>query len=98
MQKAQRHERRITLLPDMARPPQSTYYDDIRHMKDEDGYGEMKEQIADIFKENEGRYGYQRITMEIRNRGYGISYKTVLRLTHEEKPRCEVCIKAMPHK
>lgn len=88
-----RHEHKITLLLDIAKLPRSTYYYYIKHMKDEDKYGEIKKQIADIFHENKGRYGYRRITMEMHNRGCVINHKTVLRLMNEEKLKCEVRIK-----
>ena len=88
-----RHEHKITLLLDIAKLPRSTYYYYIKHMKDKDKYGEIKKQIADIFHENKGRYGYRRITMEMHNRGCVINHKTVLRLMNEEKLKCEVRIK-----
>lgn len=88
-----RHEHKITLLLDIAKLPHLTYYYYIKHMKDEDKYGEIKKQIADIFHENKGRYGYLRITMEMHNRGYVINHKTVLRLMNEEKIKCTVRIK-----
>ena len=36
--------------------------------------------IQDIFYENKGRYGFKRITAELRNRDYVINHKKVLRL------------------
>ncbi|HHX18193.1 MAG TPA: transposase [Clostridium sp.] len=33
-----------------------------------------------IYHENQGRYGYRRITMELHNRRYKINHKTVQRL------------------
>ena len=36
--------------------------------------------IQNIFYENKQRYGFKRITAEIRNRGYLINHKKVLRL------------------
>lgn len=40
----------------------------------------MKEVIQSIYKEHQGRYGYRRITLELRNQGYVINHKTVRRL------------------
>lgn len=88
-----RHERKITLLLDIAKLSLSTYYYYIKHMKDGDKYSEIKKQIADIFKENKGRYGYRRVTMELHNKDYVINHKTVLRLMNEGKLKCEVRIK-----
>lgn len=49
-------------------------------MKKEDKYKVEKDEILSIFNENKGRYGYRRITLEMRNRGYIINHKTVARL------------------
>lgn len=37
-------------------------------------------EILNIFNENKGRYGYRRITLELKNREYTINHKTVLKL------------------
>ena len=36
--------------------------------------------IQQIYDENKGRYGYRRITLELRNRGHILNHKTVQRL------------------
>lgn len=46
-----------------------------------------------IYHENQGRYGYRRITLELRNRGYCINHKTVQRLMKELHLKCMVRIK-----
>lgn len=43
----------------------------------------MKSLISSIYHEHKGRYGYRRITLEIRNQGYLINHKTVQRLMKE---------------
>ena len=43
----------------------------------------MKSLIKEIFHTHKGRYGYRRITLELRNRGSRINHKTVLRLMNE---------------
>ena len=60
--------------------PRSTYYYWLKVLKKEDKYKTLKEEIKSIFEENKGRYGYRRITLELRNRGYIINHKTVQRL------------------
>ena len=40
----------------------------------------LKELIKTIFKENKSRYGYRRVTLELKNRGYKINHKRVKRL------------------
>ena len=64
----------------LAKIPRSTFYYWLNQLKQEDKYKEIKEEIFSIFHENKGLYGYRRITLELRNRGYKINHKTVARL------------------
>lgn len=64
----------------IAEIPRSTYYYYIKQMKRPDKYADVKNEIQVIYHENQGRYGYRRITMELRNRGYPINHKTVQQL------------------
>ena len=57
----------------------STYYYYLKH-QNTDKYGKEKEEILDIFNTNKGRYGYRRILIAMRNKGYVINHKTVLKL------------------
>jgi putative transposase len=58
-----------------------------------DKYKEIKEWIKEIFEEHQGRYGYRRITLELRNRGLKINHKTVQRLMNEMGLKCLVRMK-----
>ena len=80
-----RHEFKVSLLLDVAKLARSTYYYYTKRRQEPDKYSEIKEQITNIFHENRGRYGYRRITMEMKNRGYRINHKTVQRLMKELK-------------
>ena len=62
-------------------------------MQKPDKYAEIKEQIRAIYHENQGRYGYRRITDELHNRGYAINHKTVQRLMKVLQLKCMVRIK-----
>ncbi len=88
-----RHEFKVSLLIDVAGIPRSTYYYYERHRTDEDKYKDVKEEIASIFAENKGRYGYRRITDELHNRKYTINHKTVQRLMKELGLVCKVRMK-----
>ena len=57
-------------------------------MKEPDKYKEVKEEITAIYHENKGRYGYRRMTMELRNRGFNINHKTVSKLMKELGLQC----------
>ena len=60
--------------------PRSTFYYNLKKSKKEDKYKVEKHEILLIFQENKGRYGYRRIALEMRNRGYIINHKTVAKL------------------
>ena len=57
----------------------STFYYYLKN-SDTDRYKCEKQEIQDIFNANKGRYGYRRITIAMRNKGYVINHKTVLKL------------------
>lgn len=72
----------------------STFYYYLKKSKTPDKYAKIKEEIsAIIYHENQGRYGYRRITMELHNRGYRINHKTVQRLMQSIGIKCMVRIK-----
>lgn len=73
--------------------PRSTYYHYLKKSKEKDKYALIKEEITSIYHENQGRYGYRRITMELHNRGYVINHKTVQRLMKLIGLKCMVRIK-----
>jgi putative transposase len=73
--------------------PRSTYYYWVRQMDRPDKYKEVKEVIQQIFDEHEGRYGYRRITLELRNKGISLNHKTVRRLMIEMGLKCLVRMK-----
>ncbi len=68
----------------------SVFYYHFKRFKAPDRYKAAQEAISDIFHEHKGRYGYRRITAELRNRGYGINHKTVQRLMGEMGLKCTI--------
>lgn len=65
----------------LAKMSRSTFYYWLKKYRNKyDKYKEIKQEILNIFNENKGRYGYRRITLELKNRGYTINHKTVLKL------------------
>ena len=61
----------------------SVFYYHLKRLKAADKYAQEKEMISSIFHEHKGRYGYRRVTAEMRNRGFVINRKTVQRLMGE---------------
>ena len=70
----------MTLLLDIAGLPRSTYYYYTERQKAPDKYAGLKEEISSIVTEHRGRYGYRRVTLELRNRGFHYNHKLVMRL------------------
>ena len=61
----------------------STYFYHITKMNKPNKDKVIKEQVQLIFDENKGRYGYRRITLELRNRGFNVNHKKVQRIMKE---------------
>lgn len=62
-------------------------------MKSVDKYETAKAEITAIYHENRGRYGYRRITEELRNRKIYLNHKTVQRLMKQLGLVCHVHMK-----
>lgn len=58
----------------------SSYYYYEKKYEIEDKYKYIKALIKQIYHVHKGRFGYRRITLEIKNKGILINHKTVLRL------------------
>jgi putative transposase len=77
----------------VAQTARSTYYYWIKQSNKPDKYSEIREEIQEIFEEHQGRYGYRRITWELRNKGYRLNHKTVRCLMNEMSLKCLVRLK-----
>ncbi len=56
------------------------YYYYTKKQKEPDKYANLKEKIQSIVAENKGRYGYRRVTQELKNRGFYYNHKLVMKL------------------
>lgn len=86
-----RHEFKIGLLIDVADIPRSTYYyysKQFDHPKP-DRYAEIKTEIRHIYDKSKGRYGYRRITKELKKK-FVINHKTVQKLMRKMGIFCRV--------
>lgn len=77
----------------VAEIPRSTYYYWVKQMDRPDKYKEVKEVIQEVFDEHTGRFGYRRITLELRNKNIKLNHKTVRRLMIEMGLKCLVRMK-----
>ena len=86
-----RHEFKIWLLIDIAKIPRSTYYYYRKQFDSPkpDKYAAVKAEIRRIYDESKGRYGYRRITKELKNT-FVINHKTVQRLMRKMGIFCRV--------
>ena len=58
----------------------STFYYHTKRLGQTDGYDAVREHIRVIYDKHHGRYGYRRITAQLRNEGTDINHKTVQKL------------------
>jgi len=87
-----RHEFKIGLLIEIAGIPRSTYYYHAGQFDNPDKYAEIKAEIRRIYDESKGRYGYRRITAELR-KTHKINHKTVQKLMRKMGIFCRVRMK-----
>ena len=71
---------RLDSLLETARLARSTYYYQLKQLDGHDKDEETKGEIQEIYYEHKGNYGYRRITLELRNRGFVVNQKKVQRL------------------
>ena len=83
----------MDILLSIAQLPRATFYYHLKKKDKADKYDEVKEVITAIYHENKGRYGYRRITIELRNRDIVLNHKTVQCLMRELGLVCRVRMK-----
>ena len=71
---------KLSRLLKVASLPRATYYFELGKADKDLKNREVMDLIRGVFYENKERYGFKRITAELRNRGYSINRKKVLRL------------------
>lgn len=73
----------------ISRLPKTSYYEWKSKLENQiDKDKEVKENIRNIVKESKGRYGYRRVTLALKDKGFKINHKKVLRIMREEKILC----------
>ena len=58
----------------------STFYYHIKRIGQSDGYDDLRAHIRKIYDQHKGRYGYRRITIQLRDEGVIANHKTVRKL------------------
>jgi putative transposase len=68
--------------------PRSSYYYHLKHLCEPQKHLQEREVIQIICSENKGRYGYRRVTLELRRRGFKTNHKLVMRLMKQGQLTC----------
>ncbi|UJW56108.1 transposase [Bacillus sp. A116_S68] len=63
--------------------PEATYHYHVRNFDREDSDSEFKKIITNLLKTFHERYGYKRITKELKKLGYSINHKKAYRIMRE---------------
>ena len=70
----------LEILLKIVKLARSTYYYHLKQLDQTDKNQTIKAEIQAIFTEHKGNYGYRRITLALRNRGFVVNHKKVQRL------------------
>jgi putative transposase len=73
--------------------PKSSFYYGQQRVNLPGRYCAEKSRIQEIYHQHKGRYGYRRICLVLKQMGYGINHKTVLKLMKELKLKSIVRVK-----
>lgn len=68
--------------------PEATYHYHVKNFEKEDPDTDLKELITNLFKKFHERYGYKRITKELKKLGHRVNHKKVYRLMREQGLKC----------
>ena len=71
----------------------STYYATMKSINKGDKYSKLKEAIKHICTDNKGRYGYRRVTLNLKSEGFKVNHKVVMKLMKQAGLTCKVRIK-----
>jgi putative transposase len=72
----------------IANLPRSSYYYHLKHFLGPQKHIDEQDEIKKICIENRGCYGYRRVTLELRHRGFKTNHKLVMKLMKQEHLTC----------
>jgi putative transposase len=78
----------LDTLLQIAQLPRSSYYYHASCLSRGERHLPERAEIHKICAEHKGRYGYRRVTLELRHRGYATNHKLVMKLMAEEHLTC----------
>ncbi|WP_454695976.1 IS3 family transposase [Achromobacter aegrifaciens] len=77
-----RHRHPLSLLLRAAELSRSTFYYQMKAQGAADKYAALKARIGAVYARHKGRYGYRRITADLRHTGLIVNHKMIQRLMH----------------
>lgn len=80
----------MATLLQIAHIPRSSYYYHAAQLPRLEKHVPERQAIRKICTEHKGRYGYRRVTLTLRQRGYQTNHKLVMKLMREEQLSCEL--------
>ena len=78
-----RPEHDLEILLEKTGMARATFYYHTKRLSEPDGYDDARTTIRKIYDHHKGRYGYRRITSQLRNDGIHLNHKTVQKLMVE---------------
>jgi len=88
-----RHQFDLNVLLNCIKMARSTFYYYSKKMRQQDKYEQVKVQINKVYHIHKGRFGYRRITLQLKRDGMLINHKTVFKLMGEMRLKSLVRIK-----
>jgi putative transposase len=73
-----------------AKIPRSSYYHLQKRLNKPEKHRIEREAIRQICVEHQGRYGYRRVSLELRHRGFNTNHKLVMKLMKQDHLTCEL--------
>lgn len=73
----------LVYLLEFSKMARSTFYYHSSRLNRADKHARLRELIAQIYHHHKGRYGYRRITLQLRNQGVVANHKTVAKLMQQ---------------
>jgi putative transposase len=92
-----RHRYSLHELLDYLKLPRSTFYYHLNNSDREDSSKALKEEILNIYHEHNTYYGYRRIHLELRNRGWKCNKKAVQRIMQQLGIKGKTCRKRVKY-
>ncbi len=80
----------LEVLLNVSKTARSSYYYHIQTRSILNKHQDTKKEVSSIYHTHKGRYGYRRITLEMKSRGHVINHKTVSKLMGSEGLRSMV--------